>query len=77
MRLILLFIPNQSFIQWLNSKTVRESADGGTRYESTDSICLDLSTSCTETWDELDLVQVGQLTFEEKDLDRFPCIGLA
>jgi len=29
------------------------------------------------TWDELDLVQVGQLTFEEKDLDRFPCIGLA
>ncbi len=29
------------------------------------------------TWDALDLVQVKQLTFEEKDLDRFPSIGLA
>ena len=29
------------------------------------------------TWEQLDLVAVGQLTFEEKDLKRFPCIGLA
>ena len=29
------------------------------------------------TWEQLDLVEVGQLTFEEKDLKRFPCIGLA
>jgi 1-deoxy-D-xylulose-5-phosphate reductoisomerase len=30
----------------------------------------------TASWDKLDLTQVGQLTFDEKDLDRFPCIGL-
>ena len=28
-------------------------------------------------WEELDLAKIGNLTFEEKDLERFPCIELA
>ncbi len=29
------------------------------------------------TWEALDLIKVGSLTFEAPDLNRFPCIGLA
>ena len=28
-------------------------------------------------WEKLDLAKIGNLTFEEKDVDRFPCIDLA
>jgi len=28
-------------------------------------------------WEKLDLVQLGQLTFEAPDFDKFPCLGLA
>jgi len=28
-------------------------------------------------WEELDLIKFGQLTFEEPDLEKFPCIKLA
>ena len=28
-------------------------------------------------WDELDLAKIGKLTFEEKDIEKFPCIELA
>ena len=28
-------------------------------------------------WDELDLAKIGTLTFEEKDIEKFPCIELA
>ena len=28
-------------------------------------------------WESVDLVKIGSLTFEEPDLNRFPCIGLA
>ena len=31
----------------------------------------------TSHWEPLDLVKIGSLTFEEPDLNRFPCIDLA
>ena len=31
----------------------------------------------TSHWEPLDLVKIGSLTFEEPDLNRFPCINLA
>ena len=31
----------------------------------------------TANWEPVDLAKIGSLTFEEPDLNRFPCIGLA
>ena len=31
----------------------------------------------TSNWEALDLVKIGSLTFEDPNLERFPCIGLA
>ena len=38
---------------------------------------LTYPTHALSEWEELDLVKIGNLTFEEKDIERFPCIELA
>jgi len=38
---------------------------------------LTYPTHALTEWDELDLAKIGTLTFEEKDIEKFPCIELA
>ena len=38
---------------------------------------LTYPTHALSEWEELDLVKIGNLTFEEKDIEKFPCIELA
>jgi len=38
---------------------------------------LTYPTHALTDWDELDLAKIGKLTFEEKDIEKFPCIELA
>jgi len=38
---------------------------------------LTYPTHALTEWDELDLAKIGKLTFEEKDIEKFPCIELA
>ena len=38
---------------------------------------LTYPTHALAEWGELDLAKIGKLTFEEKDIEKFPCIGLA
>jgi len=38
---------------------------------------LTYPTHALTEWDELDLAKIGTLSFEEKDIEKFPCIELA
>ena len=38
---------------------------------------LTYPTHLLSDWEELDLAKIGELTFEEKDIEKFPCIELA
>ena len=38
---------------------------------------LTYPTHALTDWDELDLAKIGKLTFEETDIEKFPCIELA